>query len=73
MTLTEGHGGIFEVSRADQVIYTNRNQCGLMPTQEEIFGKIRQGPNVKEELGIKSMEAGGGCCGPQSTPSCGGQ
>jgi predicted Rdx family selenoprotein len=38
--LKEGHGGIFEVTIADQVIYTNGGQCGHLPESEEVFQRI---------------------------------
>jgi len=38
--LKEGHGGIFEVTIDDQVIYTNRGQCGRLPDNEEVFQRI---------------------------------
>ncbi|KPK99779.1 MAG: hypothetical protein AMJ91_06330 [candidate division Zixibacteria bacterium SM23_73_3] len=42
VNLKEGHDGIFEVSINDQVVYSNFNQCGRLPENEEIFQKIRE-------------------------------
>lgn len=41
MTLREGHGGIFEVSIDDHLLYTNLSQCGRTPRKPEIFRLIR--------------------------------
>ena len=37
--LKKGHGGIFEVAIDGKVLYTNRNVCGSLPTEEEIVKK----------------------------------
>ena len=42
VNLKEGHGGIFEVAKGDQVIYSNLKECGRLPEKEEIFAKIRE-------------------------------
>ena len=38
--LKEGHGGIFEVTVDDLVIYTNGGQCGCLPDSEEVLQMI---------------------------------
>jgi len=38
--MKEGHGGIFEVTIKDQIIYTNRQQCGCLPDNEEVLQRI---------------------------------
>jgi predicted Rdx family selenoprotein len=38
--LKEGHGGIFEVTIDDQVIYTNEGQCGHLPDSEQVSQRI---------------------------------
>gem|GEM_PF-6694174 len=45
----------------DRIIYTNGNQCGRIPTQEEIFSRIRQGAASKD--GINSGACGESGCG----------
>lgn len=40
--LKKGHGGIFEVAIDGKVLYTNRNVCGSLPTDEEIIEKIEE-------------------------------
>jgi predicted Rdx family selenoprotein len=60
-TLKEGHGGIFEVTLNNNIIYTNKNQCGQLPTLEEIFSKIQKGATT-ENTGK----------GPSGKCSCGG-
>ena len=42
VTLDEGHGGIFEVNLNNEVIYNNRNECGHLPTAEDIIGRISE-------------------------------
>ncbi|MDD5094944.1 MAG: Rdx family protein [Dehalococcoidia bacterium] len=60
VALKGGHGGIFEVSLNGQAIYTNHNQCGRIPTEEEIFSRIRQGEEPKDETDSESCSCGGG-------------
>jgi len=40
--LIEGHDDIFEVAINDQVIYTNSQQCGRLPDNEEVVQMIRE-------------------------------
>ena len=63
-TLKEGHGGIFEVTLNNNIIYTNKNQCGQLPTLVEIFSKIYKGATAKNKAGNDPSEectACGGC------------
>ena len=46
-TLKEGHGGIFEVTLNNDIIYNNKNQCGRLPTLGEIFSRIYKGATNK--------------------------
>jgi len=40
--LKKGHGGIFEVAIDGKVLYTNRNVCNSLPTEEEILKKTEE-------------------------------
>ena len=56
VTLKEGHSGIFEVAANGEVIYNNQNQCGRLPTEAEIFARIRG-----EAENAAPPQASGGC------------
>jgi hypothetical protein len=49
--LKEGHGGIFEVTLNNDIIYNNKNQCGRLPTLGEIFSKLGKSVNTKNTTG----------------------
>jgi predicted Rdx family selenoprotein len=51
--LKEGHGGIFEVTVDDLVIYTNGGQCGCLPDNEEVLQRIGK----YRASGVKGYEA----------------
>ena len=38
--LKEGHGGIFEVTVGDEVLYTNNGKCGNLPRNEDVLSMI---------------------------------
>ena len=46
-----GHEGVFEVTLNDKIIYTNKNQCGQLPTLEEISSMIYEGTTTKNNAG----------------------
>jgi len=39
--LREGHGGLFEVSVDNKVLFTNNKKCGNLPRNEDIVGLIQ--------------------------------
>ena len=39
--LEKGHNGIFEVYASKRIIYSNWNECGRLPKNEEIIVKLR--------------------------------
>jgi len=62
--LKEGHGGIFEVTMNNDIIYNNKNQCGQLPTLGEIINKIQKGATAKNDAGkgpSGKCSCGGGC------------
>ena len=58
--LKEGHGGIFEVTVDDLVIYTNGGQCGCLPDNEEVLQRIGKykASGVKGYEGLPSKGGG---------------
>jgi hypothetical protein len=40
--LIGGHGGIYELSINDTVVYSNHSSCGQIPEDEELFREIRR-------------------------------
>lgn len=54
-TLKKGHGGIFEVTLNNNIIYTNENQGGRLPTSGEIFNMIYKGKTTKNNAGNDSI------------------
>ncbi len=41
-TLIEGHNGIFKIDIDGACIYTNRSECSVFPTDDDIFGIIEE-------------------------------
>ena len=39
--MKEGHGGVFDVTGDDWIMYSNRNQCGELPSNELVIRRIR--------------------------------
>jgi len=58
--LTEGHLGIFEVTVDDNTIYSNRNQCGELPSNELVIRRIREykGKGIIPLDGLSSTSSG---------------
>ena len=52
-TLKEGHGGIFEVSVGEELVYTNRGACGQLPTVDEALNlmEYRKSGLIEEPSG----------------------
>ena len=40
--LIGGHGGIYELSINDAVVYSNKSSCGEIPEDDELFREIRK-------------------------------
>jgi len=40
--LKEGHGGVFDVTVGDWIVYSNRNQCGELPSSELVIRRIKE-------------------------------
>jgi len=58
--LKKGHGGIFEVAMDGRIVYTNRNVCGTLPTEEEILRKTEEFSRTRVLLdGDQSPNFGG--------------
>ena len=49
---------MFEVTLNNNIIYTNKNQCGRLPTLGEIFSKIYKGATAKSNAGNDPSEGG---------------
>jgi len=40
--LIEGANGIYEMTVNSEIVYTNQDRCGQLPSDGEILGKIRR-------------------------------
>lgn len=54
--LREGHNGIYEVSVNNNVVYSNKSKCSVIPKEEEIFQVIRQFDSATKEAGQEDTE-----------------
>jgi predicted Rdx family selenoprotein len=58
--LKKGHGGIFEVAMDGRILYTNRNVCGSLPTEEEVIRKAEEFSRTGVPLGDDQLPNFGG-------------